>query len=585
MKASSWILFDTETTGLSAPIFVVELAAQRMRGWSAEGEPFRKLLNQNQEIPAEASRVHGYTREILERDGEPAQRVYREFAAYAGNLPLVSYNLEYDLDEVLQPEWRRLRIAPVGQRGFCALWLAQRLLDPVPAGNCKLQTLRQYYRLPERGAHTALGDVQTVADLFANVLRPIAGHRGLDSWEKLAAFAAEEWYPSRIAFGKHKGRLIQEARKDAELRRWLDWLAGSANSRNAKMGRWYLRQLETDLPADATVFATAGMGSTGHRPVPPGDSPGGKAKTTQRDKVSHSARVHPTVPFGESPNGTGESPVPPLVIYVNPELEELRQLVSGARARLAELEVDYAREKSRVDVMQAALFRQLREHYQKRDRLRLILDYRKKYLDSLVRGGEEESKQAEKNYEKTRAQTDKDYEETAAAVAEKKALTTAEEAELNGLWRKLVKLYHPDRFANEPDKQATYEKLTAAINRAKEAGDIKTLREIAEDPAGFILRQGWTGLDFSDEVELAELRRLHESLQLEIIAVIESLEQLKESAEYELCGIVEQRPGVLDELAAERTKLLEQESTELQQQAEKLADEIRELSGQTSIHL
>ena len=415
----------------------------------------------------------------------------------------------------------------------------------MPAGNCKLQTLRQYYRLPERGAHTALGDVQTVADLFANVLRPIAGHRGLDSWEKLAAFAAEEWYPSRIAFGKHKGRLIQEARKDAELRRWLDWLAGSANARNAKMGRWYLRQLEKDLPADATVFVTAGIDG-------------------KRTKVAFKA---------------GQAA---LVIYVNPELEELRQLVSGARARLAELEVDYAREKSRVDAMQAALFRRLREHYQKRDRLRLILDYRKKYLDSLVRGGEEEAKQAEENYEKARTQADKDYEETAAAVAEKKALTAEEEAELNGLWRKLVKLYHPDRFAHEPDKLAAYEKLTAAINRAKEAGDIKTLREIAEDPAGFILRQGWTGLDFSDEVELAELRRLHETLQLEIITVIESLEQLKESAEYELCGIVEQRPGVLDELAAERTKLLEKESSELQQQAEKLADEIKELSGEAA---
>src|SRR5580658_5914714 len=101
MRKTSWILLDTETTGISAPIFVVELAAQRMRGWSAEGEPFRKLLNQNQEIPAEASRVHGYTREILERDGEPAQQVYQEFAAYVSNLPLVSYNLEYDLDEVL----------------------------------------------------------------------------------------------------------------------------------------------------------------------------------------------------------------------------------------------------------------------------------------------------------------------------------------------------------------------------------------------------------------------------------------------------------------------------------------------------
>jgi hypothetical protein len=29
-------------------------------------------------------------------------------------------------------------------------------------------------------------------------------------------------------------------------------------------------------------------------------------------------------------------------------------------------------------------------------------------------------------------------------------------------------------------------------------------REIAEDPAGYILRQSWAGLDFSDEVELSE---------------------------------------------------------------------------------
>src|ERR1700722_9498532 len=237
MNITPWLLLDTETTGFAAPVFVVELAAQRMRGWTRDGAPFRKLLNQNADIPAEASRVHGYTREILERDGEPPLQVYREFAEYTGGLPLVSFNLEYDLDEVLKPEWKRLHIPSVSSAGFCALRLAQRLLDPVPAGNCKLQTLRQYYRLPERGAHTALGDVQTVADLFAQVLRPIAEHRGLDSWEKLVAYAGEEWYPSRIAFGKHKGRLFQESRQDAELQRWLDWLAGSPNTRSAAMGR------------------------------------------------------------------------------------------------------------------------------------------------------------------------------------------------------------------------------------------------------------------------------------------------------------------------------------------------------------
>ena len=119
--------------------------------------------------------------------------------------------------------------------------------------------------------------------------------------------------------------------------------------------------------------------------------------------------------------------------------------------------------------------------------------------------------------------------------------------------------------------------LTAAINRAKDAGDIQTLREIAENPHGFILRQGWTSLDFSDEVELKQLRRLYETLQLEIITVIESLIRLRESPEYELCQLSERKPGVLDELAAERKKLLEKESAELEKQAAKLAEEIREL--------
>ena len=549
MRNKQWILADTETTGLAAPIFVVELAGQRMRGWEPDGEPFRKLLNQNQEIPAEASRVHGYTREILERDGEPPLKVYREFAEYAGNLPLVSFNLEYDLDEVLNPEWKRLRVAPIGSQGFCALRLAQRLLDPVPAGNCKLQTMRQYYRLPESGAHTALGDVQTVADLFAQVLRPIAEHRGLDTWEMLAAYAAEEWFPSRIAFGKHKGRLFQEARKDAELRRWLDWLAGSSNARSAKMGRWYLRQLEfkAEPQTDGDVFAT----------------PETEGKTK---------RVKPQPEIG----------VAAIVVYINPELEQLRQLVAGARARLAELEVNYTKEKSRVDAMRGVLFQLLREHYQKRDRLRLIVDYRKKYLDSLIRGGDEEARQAEENYAKAKTQTEKDYQETAAAVARKKQLTPDEEAELTRLWKKLVKLYHPDRFAHEPDKLETYHKLTSAINRAKDAGDIATLREIAEDPHGFILRQGWASLDFSEEVELTQLRRLYETLQLEIITVLESLNQLRESAEYELCQLTEKRPGMLDELAAERKKLLEKESAELDKQASQLAEEIKELSGQSS---
>jgi hypothetical protein len=53
---------------------------------------------------------------------------------------------------------------------------------------------------------------------------------------------------------------------------------------------------------------------------------------------------------------------------------------------------------------------------------------------------------------------------------------------------------------------------------------------------------------------------------------------LRESPDYELCQLSEQKPGVLDELAAERAKQLEIENAELELQAERLAKEIKTLS-------
>ena len=114
------------------------------------------------------------------------------------------------------------------------------MLDPVPAGNCKLQTLRQFYRLPERGAHTALGDVETLSDLMTDVLQPIAKRRGLRSWSDICAYTRAEWFQSRIAFGKFNGRDFRDARTDEPLRDWLKWLASSSNPRSASManGIW-----------------------------------------------------------------------------------------------------------------------------------------------------------------------------------------------------------------------------------------------------------------------------------------------------------------------------------------------------------
>ena len=97
MNDTPWVLLDTETNGITVPIYAVEIGAQKMRGWLPDGPPFRRLLNHNADIPPQASRVNGYTREILERDGDDPTTVYAAFAAYARN---VSMTLRHYLSRI-----------------------------------------------------------------------------------------------------------------------------------------------------------------------------------------------------------------------------------------------------------------------------------------------------------------------------------------------------------------------------------------------------------------------------------------------------------------------------------------------------
>jgi hypothetical protein len=38
------------------------------------------------------------------------------------------------------------------------------------------------------------------------VLQPLAEKRGLEPWEMIVNFTKDEWFPSRLSFGKFKGR-------------------------------------------------------------------------------------------------------------------------------------------------------------------------------------------------------------------------------------------------------------------------------------------------------------------------------------------------------------------------------------------
>ena len=72
--------------------------------------------------------------------------------------------------------------------------------------------------------------------------------------------------------------------------------------------------------------------------------------------------------------------------------------MDAARTRLAGLEAGFTIEKAKVEAMKVRLFARPREHFQRRDRLRLVIGYRRKYLESLVRQGEEEAGKIAQEY-------------------------------------------------------------------------------------------------------------------------------------------------------------------------------------------
>jgi hypothetical protein len=261
------------------------------------------------------------------------------------------------------------------------------------------------------------------------------------------------------------------------------------------------------------------------------------------------------------------------------DLKRLRTLVGAARARLAELEAAYTIEKAKLDALQARLFSRLRQYHQERERLRIILSYRKQFLEALLRKGMEKAEEVQRECHEAEARSAREYEKTAVAMAAKKKLTADEEDELGKLWKTLVKLYHPDRFSHKPQKLGTYSKLTAAINRAKDTGDLDMLREVASDPHGFILRQGWASLDFREEQEIAQLRKLLETLELEILRVTKESDGLHESPEFELYELTAKNAEMFEEIVTTQTALLEKEIANLRNESDRLSKEIAALSS------
>ena len=183
----SWVIIETEPSGMKPPVCAVEIAAQRMAGWEPEGSSFRVLLNHDIPIEIQAQAVHGYSAEHLRQHGQDPRVAHRLFREYVGSRPVVSHNLPMDWDRLLVPECQRLGVPPPGVKGFCAMMLARRALPE--CSSFSLSALNKRLRLVDGNLQGALPDVQALVRLVRDFLGPRLTAAGIVGFEAVAEFA------------------------------------------------------------------------------------------------------------------------------------------------------------------------------------------------------------------------------------------------------------------------------------------------------------------------------------------------------------------------------------------------------------
>jgi DNA polymerase-3 subunit epsilon len=535
MDNTTWILISTKTTSLTKPVHVVEIAAQRMSGWEKEGEPFFRVINHGYDTIKEESQIRGHTSETLECNVGSPNNVYCSFSDYAQELPIVAYDLDDVWNCELQPELKRLGIAPIGYPGLCAYKLTQRLLDPLPSGDYKLEVLRQYYKLPAHDTESALGNVEILADLMKYILRPIALHKELDTWQKLHTYATAEWYPCYITFGSRmRGVPYNAASHNLSFKSWLEWLAGTLNQESSRMGRWYLQQLQRGNWKDVKFIDASTPDETGN----------------SQKRLMFSAANY--------------------------------RLVNLSRDRLERLEFDYCSKKIKIKAIKFELYKRLNVIYQDRDRLRILVKTFK-LAEREIFGGvyfsiEESSAECNQELKAMHHEYDSEYSKLECQL--KTNIHAEDDLEL--LCNKLVSMRHDPQCVFDPEKRQIYEQLNQSINHARDHGDVESLVAIANNHDATTLYEDWKiALNCSRYGEPTQV--IYEHLQKCILEVTESLYNLKNCKEYELYKMTKINPSTMDEIEAEQKTIINEEITKLQADAARCRKEINELDNEEGL--
>lgn len=171
------IVFDTETTGLDPlhpdmPDRIVEIGMVELLGLERTGRELHLYLNPERSVPEEVVRVHGLTRDFLEKH-EKFSVVVDEILDFLGDAPLIAHNAAFDQAFICAELQRCGRDVIAADRFVDTMAIARKKF---PGASCSLDALAKRYQLDRYGfdlasrkgpgGHGALVDSRILAEVY-----------------------------------------------------------------------------------------------------------------------------------------------------------------------------------------------------------------------------------------------------------------------------------------------------------------------------------------------------------------------------------------------------------------------------------
>lgn len=202
------LAFDLETTAPDPEQARIVTACAGLAS-SAGWEPSDWLLKQDQDIPAEATAIHGVTTERANAEGrDPAECVLEVrnviLTAWSLGRPVVGYNVVYDLT-VLDRESRRHGHGALSILGPVIDGLViDKAVDRFRRGSRKLVDVCAHYGITLDGAHESTADALTSVRLVWKLasLLPDASLR--ENLQEVTAWQATQYREQRLSFADYR---------------------------------------------------------------------------------------------------------------------------------------------------------------------------------------------------------------------------------------------------------------------------------------------------------------------------------------------------------------------------------------------